>query len=142
VINQGVNEPLDFQNRLLALVEFSGMPESSVLASAYKRVSNILAKADSYEAHFANELLVEDAERALAKTIQTLKPTLDQAIDSRDYSAYLTHLASLREPVDVFFEGVMVNTEDDKLRQNRLGLLASLASLFGTVADLKELANA
>lgn len=140
VINQSVNEPLDFQNRLAAIVEFSGIPESSELASAYKRVSNILAKAGSFDASYTNELLVEAAEKALAKAIQALTPALDQAIKTQDYSAYLTHLASLREPIDVFFNEVMVNAEDVKLRQNRLGLLATMASLFGAVADLKELA--
>ena len=140
VINQGVNAPIDFHRRLNALVDFSDMPESTVLASAYKRVANILAKAGTVEATYTDELLVEDAEQALAKAIKTLTPALDKAISNKDYSAYLTHLASLREPVDVFFDEVMVNAEDDKLKQNRLGLLATLASLFGAVADLKELA--
>ena len=139
VINQGVNEPLDFQRRLNALVAFSDMPEALVLASAYKRVSNILAKADAVKPAYIDELLVETAEHVLAKALQALKPALDKAISTKDYSGYLTHLASLRQPVDVFFNEVMVNAEDAKLRQNRLGLLATLASLFGAVADLKEL---
>lgn len=141
VINQDINEPLDFHKRLTALVDFSEMPEASALASAYKRVGNILAKADSHVADYSNELLIEAAEQDLATAIQSLTPALDTAMEARDYSAYLTHLASLREPVDRFFESVMVNSEDDKLKLNRLGLLATLASLFGAVADLKELAN-
>jgi glycyl-tRNA synthetase beta chain len=103
-------------------------------------VGNILTKADASKPIYSDELLVETAEHALAKALQALKPALDKAINAKDYSGYLTHLASLREPVDVFFNEVMVNAEDDKLRQNRLGLLATLASLFGAVADLKELA--
>lgn len=140
VINQGINEPLDFQHRLMALVEFSAMEESTVLASAYKRVGNILTKAGSFEAGYNTELLIEPAEQALAAAMQTLTPALTAAISTKDYSAYLRQLASLREPVDTFFDKVMVNVEDMTLRQNRLGLLATLAELFGAVADLKELA--
>jgi glycyl-tRNA synthetase beta chain len=140
VINQGINEPLDFENRLNALVKFSKMPEAIVLASAYKRVSNILAKAESYQSSYSSELLIEISERALATAIEAITPRLEKAISTNDYSSYLTELASLREPVDTFFDHVMVNADDEKLRQNRLGLLSTLASLFGSVADLKELA--
>jgi len=140
VINQGINEPLDFENRLNALVKFSKMPEAIVLASAYKRVSNILAKAESYQSSYSSELLIEIGERALATAIEAITPRLEKAISTNDYSSYLTELASLREPVDTFFDHVMVNADDEKLRQNRLGLLSTLASLFGSVADLKELA--
>lgn len=141
VIALGINEPLDVQKRLSAIIEFSNMVESSALASAYKRVGNILAKAESQPATYANDLLVEPAERALAQAIDELKPGLESALRANDYSFYLRQLASLRDPVDLFFDHVMVNTDDEGLKRNRLGLLATLAAMFGAVADLKELAN-
>jgi glycyl-tRNA synthetase beta chain len=70
-----------------------------------------------------------------------VKPKADIAFDSGDYTGSLRSLAALREPVDAFFESVMVNAEDPALRANRLGLLAQLHAAMNRVADLSKLAG-
>jgi glycyl-tRNA synthetase beta chain len=84
--------------------------------------------------------LVEPAERALDAAIAAIAPLAQQRLAARDYAGALTTLASLREPVDAFFEGVMVNVDDPALRANRLALLGGLHRLMNRVADLSKLA--
>jgi glycyl-tRNA synthetase beta chain len=85
-------------------------------------------------------LLKEPAESALSQALVAVKPQADRAFDSGDYTASLRSLAALREPVDAFFESVMVNADDPALRANRLGLLAQLHAAMNRVADLSKLA--
>ncbi len=128
--------------RLLAAVRaFAAMPEAPSLALANKRVGNILKKADGASAPAVRaELLVEPAEIALAEALLRVAPVADQAFADGDYAGSLTALAALKEPVDAFFEQVMVNAEDPSLRANRLGLLATLHAAMNRVADLSRLA--
>jgi len=128
--------------RMLAAVRsFAAMPEAPSLAAANKRVGNILKKADGASAAtICTELLIEPAEIALAQALGRVAPTADQAFAAGDYAGSLKSLAALKEPVDAFFEKVMVNAEDPALRANRLGLLATLHAAMNRVADLSRLA--
>ena len=85
-------------------------------------------------------LLKEPAEAALAGALADVKPQADAAFERGDHTASLQWLAGLRGPVDVFFDEVMVNTDDERLRANRLGLLATLHAAMNRVADLSKLA--
>jgi glycyl-tRNA synthetase beta chain len=85
-------------------------------------------------------LLHEPAERALDAAITRITPQAEQCLAHHDYTGALTLLASLREPVDAFFDGVMVNADDPALRGNRLALLDGLHRLMNRVADLSKLA--
>jgi glycyl-tRNA synthetase beta chain len=118
------------------------MPEASSLAAANKRVANILKKSDGVEATMpvAQDLLVEDAERSLYGALAHVVPRADALFEQRDYTASLRELAALRAPVDAFFDQVMVNADDAKLRNNRLALLSSLHRAMNRVADLSRLA--
>lgn len=131
----------DVAKRLAAVRAFAALPEAPALAAANKRVGNILKKADSAVQPEVNEtLLQEDAEKALYAALQSIVPQAQQQLQAGDTTAHLQTLAALREPVDAFFEHVMVNAEDAALKANRLGLLASLHQAMNRVAELARLA--
>lgn len=131
--------PLDIDRRVRAVQMFRSLAEANALASANKRVSNILK----------NNSLLDQAEPL--KNIKAnlfeneIENTLFQAITQKqqekfiDYQHHLTQLAQLREPIDLFFDKVLVMHEDEKIRLNRLALLASLRKLFLEVADISLL---
>ena len=131
---------LDVQARLAALKSFLLLPESTALASANKRIANILRKAAAEDARSINgEHLVEPVERQLFEHLLLLEQQTAPAFARRDYEQALTALAALKDDVDRFFDGVMVMTEDARLRTNRLGLLATIRNLFLRAADLSKL---
>lgn len=134
----------DIPARLAAVRSFAVLPEAPALAAANKRISNILKKADSAaiaDAHVSEMLLSEPAEIALYAAMQTIAPAALAQFDAGEYAASLQALAALREPVDAFFEGVMVNAEALDVRLNRLGLLKTLHLAMNQVADLSRLAT-
>ncbi|MDP2819024.1 MAG: glycine--tRNA ligase subunit beta [Polaromonas sp.] len=131
----------DVPKRLAAVRAFAALPEAPALASANKRISNILKKTDGADAHVSELLLQEPAEKALHAAMKQVAPQASAQFDAGDYAASLQTLAALREPVDAFFEGVMVNAEQTDLRLNRLGLLATLHAAMNRVADLSKLAS-
>ena len=126
--------------RLAAVRAFAALPESPALAAANKRISNILKKADDVDAHVSPVLLQEDAEKALHAAMQTVLPKAQALFEAGGYTASLQVLAVLRAPVDAFFDGVMVNSEQPDVRLNRLGLLKTLHLAMNRVADLSKLA--
>jgi glycyl-tRNA synthetase beta chain len=137
---QRPTRPLDFHARLLAVTEFRALPEAESLAAANKRIGNILRKTEeTIPASVDDTRLIDTAELDLAKALAALRSDVEDLFDHGDYTAGLRRLAALREPVDRFFDNVMVMTEDAVLRANRLALLQQLQSLFLRVADLSRL---
>jgi glycyl-tRNA synthetase beta chain len=127
--------------KLLAAVRaFAALPAAAALAAANKRIGNILKKAPEADAHVSELLLQEQAEKALHAAMAQVVPAANAQFDAGDYTASLQTLAALREPVDAFFDGVMVNAEQADLRLNRLGLLMSLHAAMNRVAQLERLA--
>jgi glycyl-tRNA synthetase beta chain len=124
-----------------AVNQFSQLPEAVALAAANKRVANILAKqlGDTAPGAVQSALLQEPAEQALASAIELLSEEIEPLVQQRDYSGILQKLAQLREPVDEFFDQVMVMADDQSIRNNRLALLFSLRQLFINVADISQL---
>ena len=132
----------DVAQRLAAVRAFAALPEAESLAAANKRVGNILKKVDGEVAAKVDAgLLKEAAEATLNNALAAVKPQADAAFERGDYAASLQALAALKTPVDAFFDGVMVNAEDPALRNNRLGLLATLHQAMNRVADLSKLAS-
>lgn len=128
--------------RLAAVRTFAALPEAESLAAANKRVGNILKKVEGEVAAQVDAgLLKEAAESTLNNALAAVKPQADAAFERGDYAASLQALAALKTPVDAFFDGVMVNAEDVALRNNRLGLLATLHQAMNRVADLSKLAS-
>ncbi|WP_293007169.1 glycine--tRNA ligase subunit beta [Nitrosomonas sp.] len=131
----------DIPRRLAAVRAFAALPEAISLAAANKRVGNILKKSEGSIHDEVNiELLPEEAELALHQTLTTLLPETEKAFAAGDYIALLQTLAKLKSPIDAFFDQVMVNVEDESLRNNRLALLKQLQQTMNRVADLSKLA--
>jgi len=134
--------PLDFDRRVKAVAAFRNRPEAAALAAANKRVANILSKLDTAPGdEIDGALLVDDAENDLANAVVDAYAEGEPLIDAGDYAALLALLANLRDPVDRFFDQVMVMADDAALRENRLALLSFLRDLFLNVADISELGS-
>ena len=131
---------VDFDRRLEAVQAFIGLEPAASLAAANKRIANILRKADVDGIDEVKaKLLTEDAEKALAGALENATAEVAPLLEKRRYAEALTALAELREPVDTFFDDVMVNVDDKATRANRLALLSQLRALFLDVADISRL---
>ena len=137
-----ISSPLDFNARVQAVAAFIKTSESESLASANKRVSNILEKSDDTvnAADFNASLLVEAAEKDLAAAINEKEAQVKPLFAQGNYRDGLLKLTELKDCVDAFFDGVMVNADDPTLKSNRLALLSRLRALFLQVADISVLA--
>ncbi len=130
----------DIPKRLAAVRAFSVLPEAASLAAANKRVGNILKKSEGAIRDIVDTgLLQESDERALYQALQDIQPQTGKAFVAGDYTTSLQILAALKSPVDAFFDHVMVNVDDESLRNNRLALLAQLHRMMNRVADLSKL---
>jgi glycyl-tRNA synthetase beta chain len=134
---------VDFELRLQAVQAFLQLDESQSLASANKRIANILRQAEATETSDIDEGLLEaGAERALYDALVAAEATVRPLLDERNYTNALRELAALRGPVDRFFDDVMVMADEATVRSNRLALLAGLRALFLDVADISRLSVA
>ena len=139
VLARRPTRPADFDARVRAVSHFRTLDSAEALAAANKRVANILAKAEDDIGTIDVALCVEPAEQVLAQSVLSLAKEVQPLIAQGEYTAVLDKLAGLRQPVDNFFDNVMVNAEDAKLRQNRLAILNTLQGLFLQVADISLL---
>ncbi|MEO8543898.1 MAG: glycine--tRNA ligase subunit beta [Burkholderiaceae bacterium] len=139
---QGMDTWAELPKRLDAVRAFAALPEALALASANKRISNILKKVPPVDPHVSEVLLAEPAEIALYAAMHQHAPVAAAQFDAGDFAASLQTLAQLRAPVDAFFDGVMVNAPEMDLRLNRQGLLQALHDAMNRVADLSRLDGA
>ena len=134
---------VDFDRRLRAIVEFAALPAAASLAAANKRIGNILRQAREKgiaPASRANAALFEaGAEAELGQRVAKLHQSNGALLLSHRYVDAMRALAALREPVDAFFDKVMVMVEAPPLRDNRLALLATLRAQFLAIADISLL---
>jgi len=138
---------VDFADRLAAVKDFLELDEATSLAAANKRIANILKKSgDDSDAGFGGSvdvaLLAEAAEKALYEELERVGKTVRPMIERHAYAEALRALAALKEPVDHFFDDVMVMADDDAIRRNRLTLLGELRTLFLGIADVSRLSVA
>ncbi len=132
----------DIPKRLAAVRAFAAFPEAASLAAANKRVGNILKKSEGgVNAEVNTGLLQESAEKNLNQVLIDLSLKTDTALYIKDYATFLQILTELKLPVDDFFDHVMVNVDDEKLRNNRLALLKELHQMMNQIADLSKLAS-
>ncbi len=140
VLATAPRSPLDASARIDALVSFLALPEAASLAAANRRIANILKKSAAGAGSAIDPALLQaPAEQALHAALGRHRPTVESALARGDYRAAFTVLARLRPEVDAFFDGVMVNDSDARLRDNRLALLGELRALFTRIADLSRL---
>ncbi|KDN95728.1 glycyl-tRNA ligase [Hydrogenovibrio marinus] len=134
------SHPIDFDKRIAAVQQFSAMDEAESLSAANKRISNILKKLDEPFAETVDTNLFEtDAEKNLFATLDELREEVSRLIADRDYAQAMQTLAKIRQPVDVFFDDVMVMADDLNVRNNRLALLNQIYQLFLQIADISRL---
>ena len=132
----------EIPKRLNAIKEFLLLPESEDLASANKRVGNILKKADVKSSLKVNQSLLKDeAEINLYNTLDFVDAESRKEYKEKNYSGSLKSLCKLKNPIDQFFKDVMVNVDDESLKMNRLALLEKLYSAMNLVADLSKLSS-
>ena len=126
--------------RMEAVREFKTLPEAEALASANKRIQNILKKTEAVTQAPDLALFTEDAERALFAAVTQLAPVVNSLVANEDYTDALRELAGVRAQVDRFFDEVMVMADEPLIRNNRLALLKALGDLMNQVADISKLA--
>ncbi|WP_278356467.1 glycine--tRNA ligase subunit beta, partial [Idiomarina abyssalis] len=140
VLARSPSKPTDFDQRVKAVQSFKSLDSAESLAAANKRVGNILAKSkEEISGKVDESVLQEESETALYRLVTQTESAIKPLIANGDYSDALTQLSELKEPVDAFFEHVMVNAEDDTVRVNRLNLLFRLRQLFLEIADISLL---
>ncbi len=131
-------------DRVHALKDFLDTDDGANLLAGYKRAVNILRieeKKDgtTYDAAPDESRLVEDAEKTLAKAIVSARAEAETAVAAEDFAAAMGALATLRTPVDTFFDQVTVNADESDVRANRLRLLAQIRAALGQVADFSKI---
>lgn len=140
VLNQNPEVFSDLVDRLEAVRSFSSLPEAQALAAANKRINNILKKANTQSTTLDTSLLQEHAEKELSNKMQSIESAAQDAYEAGDFQKALALMAPLKTEVDAFFEGVMVMTENEALRSNRIALLNRLHQMMNRVADISQLA--
>lgn len=132
--------PLDADQRVRGIEAFRHLPEASSLASANKRIHNILKKAEeSFPTEPDPSYFNHAAERKLYDQMEAVSEQITPRLEQGDYQTALQHLAGLREIIDNFFDHVMVMDEDPRIRTNRLAFLQKVRHLFLQVADISKL---
>ncbi len=143
VMAKQLSNPLDINRRVQAVHQFSQLPQAQALAAANKRVSNILAKQDgTASSNIDTTLLQETDEKALAENLLAKSEQVAPLFASHSYAEALQALAELQQSVDAFFDNIMVMTDDEAVRNNRIALLNQLRGLFLEVADISLLVPA
>lgn len=128
--------------RVKALQELKSAPDFEPLAVAFKRVVNIIKKADAADTAKVDESLFEHgAEKALYKKLLTVEKDVANQLKKSAFGLALAQVATMRDAVDAFFDGVMVLTDDAKIRANRLALLSQIATLFAQFADFSKIST-
>ncbi|GJL65905.1 MAG: glycine--tRNA ligase beta subunit [Nitrospirales bacterium] len=128
----------DLVARMQALQHVATQPEFAPLIGGYKRVSRILQK-EQWRATQVNQTIFEhDVEKILLRAVDAAQQAMDAYLSSQDYAGALTTLLQLKNPIDGFFEGVMVNASDSHIRANRLSLLGRVNHLFCALADFSQ----
>ena len=132
----------DVPSRMEAVRAFAAMPQAEALAAANKRIGNILKKAPKADSsQFSAAKMTLAAEKNLHLSMAQTVTQANNFYAQKNYTDSLKTLAALRDPVDAFFNDVMVNDPDEDIRRNRLGLLNQLHDSMNRVADLSRLAN-
>jgi glycyl-tRNA synthetase beta chain len=125
--------------RVKALQGFVGTDEGANLLAGYKRAANILKQAESVDPNAATPADLGSEEQALLSALDSAEPKAVAAIEAEQFEDAMAALASLRAPIDAFFDGVMVNDPDPEKRAFRLGLLARFRDAVSQVADFSKI---
>jgi glycyl-tRNA synthetase beta chain len=142
VVSVSVDNVPDVWNRARALQNLKTVPDFEPLVVAFKRVVNIIKKVKGFKAKpIKGNLFEHDSESALYSAYQAVKDNVSVNLEKGDPGQALHEIASLRGPVDAFFDGVLVMAKEAKIRSNRLSLLKHIADLFETIADFSKIST-
>lgn len=137
VLSAGFDRLPEVKRRIDALEEVRRREDFAPLAVTFKRVANIVPP--GFEGEIEATLCTDPLERDLAEALSAVRADVGALVWECDYLGALSKIAELRPVVDRFFDGVMVLTDDPKVRANRLALLAAVQSLFADLADFRQL---
>lgn len=137
VTSVSFDDPVDCKHRINALMAISGQEAFTVLAGSFKRVINIIK--ENNDITVQTELLTEGAEQKLHAAYLAVRAEATPLLAASDYEGALGVILKMKEPVDTFFEEVMVMAEDEKVRANRLNLLTAIARLFLRIGDFSKM---
>ena len=132
------NSPLDFHYRVEALSEFIESKDSKSLIDSNKRIANILKDSNEEQEKLNPKMLLEDSEKILFKATESLSKNLSE---NNNYKETIKSLINLKESIDLFFDNVMVNVEDEEVKSSRLALIRRVRQLFLSVADISHLSS-
>ena len=146
VVDVSIDHVPNLWSRLEAIESFKAKPDYEPLTVAFKRVVNILRKSDKQKEQerlgkVKENLFEHESESALFAAYQKVEKKVSEAMEKGLFEKALKDIATLREPVDAFFDGVMVLAEDQNVRRNRMALLEHIATLFGKFADFSKLST-
>ncbi|MBU0967650.1 MAG: glycine--tRNA ligase subunit beta [Proteobacteria bacterium] len=137
VVSTSFDDIVDCRRRIDALISISSRETFTLLAGAFKRVINIIKDHADYEV--SSLLLQEEAERRLYSVYLEVRDQVEPLVREKNYDLALEKILEMKEPVDAFFDTVMVMSEDAQLRKNRLSLLAAIAQLFLRIGDFSKM---
>jgi len=139
VVSAGFDDIVEVKRKIEALSEFRKAPEFESLGVAFKRVVNIVK---GHPGDGVNEsLFVEPVEKELYESFVETRETVGRHMSDKNYPETLTVMKNLKEPVDKFFDHVMVMDENPEIRQNRLSILWDIRELFFKIADFSKLST-
>ncbi len=138
VLSASFVEPIDALERIKALSALKKRDDFEPLAIAFKRVGNIIKA--GLDQPVDQALLTDDCEKILFAGFQKVQGQVEKFISKGDYVQALETIAGLRQPVDAFFDSVMVMVEDEAVKNNRLALLTGISGLFAGIADFRRIA--
>jgi glycyl-tRNA synthetase beta chain len=144
VVSVGADNVIDVHRRVAALQDLKGKPGFDPLAIAFKRVINIIKKAnqEDFEAVEPDiDRFLHASEKSLFKAYKSVKERADQLTETGRIEEALAAIASLKPSVDAFFEAVLVMDPDPTIRRNRLALLCTVAGVFEKVADFSKIST-
>ena len=132
------DSPLDFHLRVEALSEFTQSEDSKSLIESNKRIANILKDSNEKNEKLNSKILIDDSEVKLFNATESLSKQLSGI---KDYKEVMKSLIDLKDLIDSFFDNVMVNADDEKLKSSRLALIRRIRALFLSVADISYLSS-
>jgi glycyl-tRNA synthetase beta chain len=146
IVSVSVDDVPNVRNRVAALESLKARPDFEPLAVGFKRVVNIIKKSGQQKEGAAQQevepkLFEHESEGALFEEFQAIDQKVSDAMAKESFDRALVEIASLRDAVDRFFDGVMVMAEEPGIRRNRLALLGQIAALFGKFADFSKLST-
>lgn len=139
VLANSITNILDFDQRVKAVLEFKTFEEAETLSAANKRVSNIIAKKATPFATVSKDLLEHESEIVLYNTVSTISESVTPLFSNREYKEAFKQMTALAKPLTDFFENVLVNCENESVKENRYALLKQIQDLFLHIADISVL---